>query len=421
MPAGRRQARVDVRGHDAVDPQLVGNAAHLGLVVAPLRELEGRHEGEEGALARGRARARRGEAGLLAQDQVHLGAGAGHLDRGHRFAEVRGQVGRLDEAEERALGVGVREHERRIDLGAVLEGDAPDAPTAGANASHRRAGADLHAALAAGRGHGLGDRPHPAHHVAHEPLHLVLAAGEEMEEQAEGGARVVGSAVLAVDVVGEDQRLDLLRLVVPVEELAEAAGQERHHLRDLAAADAPEAPRRAEQLAQALDAARARIGRRLQEERLEIASQPLELGVDAHPGLRVLRGDALDLRHHPLALGPPGHRGPVRKGHLQVGIAGHHAEAVGAEVDVADDLGPQHARDVGGGGGPTAGGDLLGHAAAAHDLAALDHQGAQAGAAEVDGRGQAVVARPHHDRVVPAPHHRRDLRSVEPLRNERAE
>ena len=114
--------------------------------------------------------------------------------------------------------------------------------------------------------------------MAHEPLHLVLAPGEQVEEQAEGRASVVGAAVFAIDVVGQDQRLDLLRLVVPVEELAEAAGQERHHLGDLAAADAPEALRDAKQLAKALEASRSRVGRGLEEERLQVAGQPLQLG-----------------------------------------------------------------------------------------------------------------------------------------------
>ena len=76
-----------------------------------------------------------------------------------------------------------------------------------------------------------------------------------------------------------------------------------------------------------------------------------------------------------------------------------------AEVEVADHLGPEHARDVGGRRGAAAGGDLLGDAAAADDLAPLEHEGAEARAGEVGGRGQAVVAGTHDDGVVGAPGH----------------
>ena len=150
------------------------------------------------------------------------------------LAEVRGKRRRLDEAQERALGIGVREHERSVDLGAVLEGHSANAPASARECAPRERSVRISTPrFRQADGHGLRDRPHPAHHVAVESLDLVLAAGEQVEEQPERGSRVVRSAVLPVDVVGEEQGLDLLRLVVPVEELAEAAGQERHHVGNL--------------------------------------------------------------------------------------------------------------------------------------------------------------------------------------------
>ena len=59
--------------------------------------------------------------------------------------------------------------------------------------------------LAAGRGHGLRDGPHAADDMAAEPLFLLLAAGQQVKQQAHGGARVHGTAVLAVQVVGQHQ------------------------------------------------------------------------------------------------------------------------------------------------------------------------------------------------------------------------
>ena len=49
---------------------------------------------------------------------------------------------------------------------------------------------DLDTELAASGGHRLGDRAHPSHHVAVEALDPVVAAGEQVEQQAEGGARL---------------------------------------------------------------------------------------------------------------------------------------------------------------------------------------------------------------------------------------
>ena len=112
---------------------------------------------------------------------------------------------------------------RASELVAVLERDAAGAPSSHDDARRpaRRCGSRPRAARA-GRRHRLRDRAHAADHVAHEALELVLAAGEQVEEQAERRARLVRAAVLAVDVVGEHERLDLLGLVVAVEEVAEA-------------------------------------------------------------------------------------------------------------------------------------------------------------------------------------------------------
>jgi hypothetical protein len=45
--------------------------------------------------------------------------------------------------------------------------------------------------------------------VAEEPLLRVLAAGQQVEGQAEQSPRLVRAAVLAIQVVGQQQRLGL--------------------------------------------------------------------------------------------------------------------------------------------------------------------------------------------------------------------
>ena len=223
-----------------------------------------------------------------------------------------------------------------------------------------------------------------------------------MEQQAQGRARLVGTAVLPVDVVGEHQRLHLLRLVVPIEEVAQAAGQEGDHLRDLVARDAPEARAHTKGLEESRKARGVDVGRRLQEERLEVAGELLEALIDPRESLCVARALARQLRERALPVRPPGHDVAVGERYLQRGIAGHHAETACSETQVSDDLRTEHARNVGSGGGAAPGRHLLRDAAAAQDVAPLEEPDAKATPREIGGGGESVVAPAHHDCVVAA-------------------
>ena len=253
--------------------------------------------------------------------------------------------------------------------------------------------ADLGAELAGGRGHGLRDRAHAADHVAVEALELVLAARQEVEEQAERRAGRVGSAVLAVDVVGEEERLDLLGLVVAVEEVSEAAGQERDHAADLAARDRRETPADPQRLEEAREAPRVHVRRRLEKEGLEVAREPLQLVVDADERARVARPRASSSSR--TVRSRSDHQGttvPSGNGTSSAGSHGTIRRPWTRQLEVADHLGPQHARDVGGRRGAAAGRDLLGHAGAADDLSPLEDERREAAPRQVGGRRQAVVA-----------------------------
>ncbi len=400
MTALGRKARVHVRGDDAVHPELLGNLAQLGDVVAALGELERRHEREERALRLLELAGHARHAGLLGEHEVDLRAGPVHLDARDRAAEVLGQLPLFDEAEERALRVGVRDDDLCEDLGSVLERDAGRAAVAHQDPADGGAGADVGAELPRGRGHGLRDRAHAAHDVAVEALQVVLAPREEMEEQAERGPRRVRAAVLAVDVVGEEERLDLLGLVVAVEEVAEAPGQERHHARDLVSRDPAEALAHAQRLHHARDPARVDVRRRLEEEWLEVAREELQLVVHAHERPRVGRRELRELAHRALAVRPPGRHGAVGEGHEQRRIARDHLQTVTGQVEVPDDLGAQHARDVGRRRGAAARRDLLGHAGAADDRAPLDDERGEPGAGEIGCGRQAIVPPAHDDGIV---------------------
>ncbi len=75
-------------------------------------------------------------------------------------------------------------------------------------------------------------------------------------------------------------------------------------------------------------------------------------------------------------------------------------EAVRRQVQLADDLGSQEGDHVRADGELEAREDLLGDRGAADDVPAFEDEHRAAGARQVRGRGQSVVARTDHDRVV---------------------
>ena len=59
-------------------------------------------------------------------------------------------------------------------------------------------------------------------------LQLMFSAAQQVEEQSKGAAGLVRSAVFAIHVIREEQRFYCFRLIVAIEELAEAAGKKRN-------------------------------------------------------------------------------------------------------------------------------------------------------------------------------------------------
>jgi hypothetical protein len=76
-------------------------------------------------------------------------------------------------------------------------------------------------------------------------------------------------------------------------------------------------------------------------------------------------------------------------------------QAALVEAHVAPDRAAQHAQHVGAAGAVEAGGELLGDAGAADDVAPLEHQRAHPRSRQVEGGDEAVVATADDDRAVP--------------------
>ncbi len=245
--------------------------------------------------------------------------------------------------------------------------------------------------------------------MADEALLRLLAAAQEMEHEAKEGARIVRSAVLAIEAVGENQRLQMRGFERAVEKLAQAAGGERDHIGDLASAQSAEPEREPEQLGEAREPAALQVRRRLHEERLEMPRERAQALLEVEEPFAVRRCETQQLASHALAVAPPRQHRAVGHGRLQRGLRGDHAQTLPVELEVADDLGPQHARHIGSGRDPAAGRgnriDFLGYAAAAQHFAALEHEGTKARTRQVERRYEPVVSAADDHGVVSAMRH----------------
>ena len=121
-----------------------------------------RHLDETAVVGPRLARARAGQLRQLAHGEVDLHRRALAAIGADGSEELRGQIAVAEEREERALGIGVREHRARAQLAAVGEQDAHRGAALDEHALDRDVGADLGSRLARGVGHQPGDRAHAA-------------------------------------------------------------------------------------------------------------------------------------------------------------------------------------------------------------------------------------------------------------------
>ena len=202
----------------------------------------------------------------------------------------------------------------------------------------------------------------------------------------------------AEDVGRADQVPHLGRLEARVHQIRDAGGQELQQPAGVLVVQPAHAQAEARQVLERPQPAVERR-RRLHEERLEVRRQPLDLGVELQEGAGVLGRDRLDPGGGPSRVLVQ-EQGPAAAARdEQERVARGHPEAVLREPQVADDLGAHHAGDVGGGRGAEAGGDLLGDAGAADEVAPLEHAHFQPGARQEARGHQAVVPAADDDGV----------------------
>src|SRR5262249_38002023 len=136
------------------------------------------------------------------------GARAIHLDATDGMLKFRWQVARRKHSKKRPLWIRIRQHHARADLGAIGERNAPSASIAHINLSDRRRSSNLNSEAAPGLRQRLGDGAHPSHHVPEKSLQFMLAAAQQMKQQANCSSWLVRTTVLAVDIVSQKHCLD---------------------------------------------------------------------------------------------------------------------------------------------------------------------------------------------------------------------
>ena len=170
------------------------------------------------------------------------------------------------------------------------------------------------------------------------------------------------------------------------------------------ALETPKPERKPEELAKSREPAACEVRRRFHEEWLEVAREPGEAALEREEPLAIGRRKPAKHFAHARVIVPPGQHDAVRRHRLHGRVRRDHAKSMPVELEIADHLGPQHARHVGGRGHPAArrarGVDLFRHRAAAEDLAPLEHEHGKSRACEVESRRQAVVSAADDDDVV---------------------
>ena len=208
-----------------------------------------------------------------------------------------------------------------------------------------------------------------------------------MEEQPHRGPGLIGSAVLAIEAVRQDQALQLVRLKSLIEKVAECSGQEAHESCNLFALYAAKLFVQSPRLRKFFRALRVQVGRGFEKERLQISGELLELIFSIKEGVDVVRCNARQFGAHFIFIRPPADHIAVIECGLHARVASDHLEAVGAKLEVLDDRRPQHAGDVRRRRNPAArcelGVDFLGDGTAANDITTFEHQDFSAGLRKV--------------------------------------
>ena len=158
---------------------------------------------------------------LFTKHEIDFAGRSLHADVTHILAKLVVEFGRVQQGKKRVFRIGIRNDQGRIDRFPRRERNALHPAGLNVDGLDGGIGADGHAEIVAGPSHRLRDRSHAADHVSLPGLLIGITATEQVKQEADRRARLVGAAVLAVQTVRQDESLELVGLESLVEELAQ--------------------------------------------------------------------------------------------------------------------------------------------------------------------------------------------------------
>ncbi len=392
MLARWSQGRVDRGGYHDVQVGPAGEIPVLRVVVRPLDVLHARTD-RDGSLEVGTLPGHAREVrGLL-----ELRRGAFRVVGLDPANEVLGELGPLDELEERPLRVHARGHDLRLDAFAAGQLHADRAAIPHEDLADLRVRSDLHAEGSRGGCDRLADHPHAASdkpprpegtvHLAHVMMdqHVGRAGRPRAQERPDDPARTHGA-------------LEGVRLEPLVQIVGRGHRQEPREGVQGLFVDFLEGSPEFQHLLQVAGAHRGEVRRRHGELGLD---EPRDLDHELpEPGvsLRVPSGELRDLPPVLLRVSASEEVSAVGEGR-QGRFDRDDLVSVGGEVQVPDDLRPQQAADVGADGVLEPGEDLLRDRGAPEDMPPLQDEDLLACPAQVGRGDEAVVPSSDDDRI----------------------
>ncbi len=387
--ARRGHGRVEQGRDHHVEERVLRPAPGLPVVIGALHALDAVGEMHVAAHAGG-VLAESREFRQAVERDVHLAGGAAHLEMLHAMDEVAGKRILVDELEEGALDVGIGDDEAGAQFVAVRQHDAGGPPAARQDLCDLRIRADRTAGGKERAGEGLRHRAHAAARIAPGADRAVHLAHIVVEEDIGRAGR--HRAERGADDARERQiGLDDVRLEILVEEVGDRHGPETQRLGHFVRAELAEFPREIEQFGNVARAEAERVRRGAHQERLDEAALARHVAGIALVGLRVALRIAGEFAAMAVMVAVGGEIIAVAGEH-RAALVGDDLQAVLRQFEIAHDLRAEEGADIGAVGIEEAGRQLAARRRAADPAVLFHDEDVEAGALEIAGRDQPVMA-----------------------------
>ena len=344
------------------------------------------------------SRARRAaEAGQRVEGQVDLEARAAEVEGLEPARDLVGKRVAPDEAQERPLGIGARDHRAGLDRLPVLEHHTDRPPIPQHDARHRRLAPDLRALRPRGLRQRLAERAHTPLDVGPDTARAARLTHHVVEEHVARTGRG-GRGPGPDHRIGGKRPQQGLALEPALESRPRSPQQESAGPRQIPA-QAEEAEPEPREKAQIASLEPRGIRRRRVEQGLEAARHAIEKGLVSRITLRVMRREARDGAPRGLRIRAQQEPPTIRQRCVRGRIAPQQPQPPAVEVQLSKKRRSQEAGHVGRARDPEARPELLGHTRPAQQRAPLQQQRAQPRPRQVGCCHQPVVPAPDHNYV----------------------